>query len=128
MNLNKQSAEVLKSINEKLPTGDGPKDIERINSYWPQFDKNNNGYLNLAEINSGVRYVLKLPDLFPLEPVAKRAFNASKAKMKAMTKFGDEYVSKAEFPYLIKYIRDYYRYWAVFNEIDKNHDKKVSQT
>jgi hypothetical protein len=66
MNLNKQSAQVLAVVNEKLPTGDSAKDMERINAYWPQFDKNKNGYLSLAEINSGVRYVLKLPELFPL--------------------------------------------------------------
>lgn len=66
MNLNKQSAQVLTVVNEKLPTGDSAKDMERINTYWPQFDKNKNGYLSLAEINSGVRYVLKLPELFPL--------------------------------------------------------------
>jgi hypothetical protein len=69
---------------------------------------------------------MKLPDLFPLAPMIKKGFNATKAKMKAMTKFGDDYVSKAEFPYLVQYIRNYYIYWAIFNEIDKNKDRKLT--
>ena len=69
---------------------------------------------------------MKLPDLFPLEPVVKRAFKASKTKLKAITKFGDNYVSQKEFPYLICYIKDYYIYWAIFNNIDKDCDRKLS--
>lgn len=97
-----------------------------MEAYWPQFDKNKNGYLSLAEIDRGVKYVIKLPDLFPLAPMIKRGFNATKAKMKAMTKYGDDYVSKAQFPYLLQYIKNYYIYWAIFNDLDKNHDKKLS--
>ena len=89
-----QSADILRAVSEKLPTGNSEQDVERINAYWPQFDKDKNGYLCLAEIEQGVRFVLKLPDLFPLEPVVKRAFKASKAKLKAITKYGDNYVSQ----------------------------------
>jgi hypothetical protein len=93
--MNVQSASVIRSVHEKLPSGSAPKDMEKFNVYWPQFDRNKNGYLSMSEVDHGMRYVIKLPELFPLAPVIKRAFNASKAKMKAMTKFGDDYVSKA---------------------------------
>ena len=69
---------------------------------------------------------MKLPDLFPLAPILKRAFNAAKTKLKSITKIGDDYVSQKEFPYLIRYLKDYYIYWAIFNNIDQDNDKKVS--
>ena len=43
-----------------------------------------------------------------------------------MTKYGDDYISKAEFPYMSQYIKNYYIYWAIFNKIDIDHDKKLS--
>ena len=70
--------------------------------------------------------MIKLPNLFPLGPMIKRGFNASKAKMKAITKYGDDFVSKAEFPYLLQYIKNYYIYWAIFNELDKDKDKQLT--
>ena len=46
--------------------------------------------------------------------------------MKAMTKYGDDYVSKAEFPYLMQYLRNYYIFWAIFNEIDTDKNKQIN--
>ena len=56
----------------------------------------------------------------------RRAFKATKAKLTAMTKYGEEHISKAEFPYLLQYIKNYYIYWAIFNKIDIDHNKKLS--
>lgn len=39
---------------------------------------------------------------------------------------GDKYVSKSEFKYLLKYLRNYSYYWYVFNQIDINHDLRLS--
>ena len=69
---------------------------------------------------------MKLPDVFPLEPMLRKAFKATKTKLIAMTKYGDDYLSKAEFPYLVQYIKNYYIYWAIFNKIDIDHNKKLS--
>ncbi len=54
---------------------------------------NNNGYLSLAEVDKGVRDIIKLPALFELKPVLIRAFTAAKTKVKATTSQGDDYVS-----------------------------------
>lgn len=105
-------------INEKLS-----KDPS---SYWSSFDVNGNGYLSLAEVDKGVRDVLQLPELFELKPVLIRAFNAAKTQLKASTSHGDDYVSKAEFKYLIKYLKEYTNYWVVFNEIDTSKDRRIS--
>lgn len=72
---------------------------------------NNNGFLSLAEVDKGIRDVLQLPELFDAKPVLIRAFNASKAKMKSKSPHGDDYVSKAEFRFLLTYLRLYYFLW-----------------
>ena len=69
---------------------------------------------------------MKLPELFPMKPVLNRAFNVNKARLKAMSKFGDDFVSKKEFIYLLQYIKNYYVYWAIFSTIDTSKDKQLS--
>lgn len=112
------SAEKAQIINKKLS-----KDPYE---YWPYFDVNGNGYLSLAEVDKGIRDVIQLPELFTLKPVIIRAFNAAKTALKASSKYGDDYVSKAEFKYLIQYLKDYTSYWIVFDEIDTSNDRRIS--
>lgn len=87
---------------------------------------NGNGYLSLAEVDKGMRDVVKLPILFQLKPVMMRAFQAAKTKVKAKTKYGDDYVTKGEYRFLLKYLRQYYEYWVAFDRIDTNDDRRVS--
>ncbi len=64
--------------------------------------------------------------MFELKPVIIRAFTAAKTKLKASSPHGDDYVSRAEFKYLLIYLRQYYEYWTVFNAIDTSKDRRVS--
>ena len=93
---------------------------------WNYIDVNGNGYLSLAEVDKGMRDVIKLPILFQLKPVIMRAFQAAKTKVKAKTKYGDDYVTKGEYRFLLKYLRQYYEYWVAFDRIDTNDDRRVS--
>ena len=112
------NAEKAKIIDEKLSVDP--------NTYWPAFDANGNGYLSLAEADKGVRDVLQLPELFALKPVILQAFNIAKTALKAKNPVGDKYVSKGEFKYFIQYLKNYTSCWIVFNEIDINHDCRIS--
>ena len=93
---------------------------------WNYFDVNGNGYLSLAEVDKGMRDVVKLPILFQLKPVLMRAFTAAKTKVQAKNKYGDDYVTKGEYRFLLKYLRQYYEYWVAFDRIDTNDDRRVS--
>ena len=95
---------------------------------WPTFDVNGNGYLSLAEVDKGMRDVVKLPQLFEIKPVLMRAFNAAKTYYKSTSKHGDDYVSKMEFRILLKYIRQYYELWVAFERIDSSGDRRVSHS
>lgn len=113
-------------IKAKLPIGNNPEDEQKRLQYWSYIDVNNNGYLSLAEVDKGLRDVVKLPTLFALKPVIIRAFNAAKNKLKATNPHGDDYVSKAEFKFLILYLRQYYEYWQAFDVIDSSNDRRVT--
>ena len=80
----------------------------------------------MAEVDKGIRDVIQLPELFELKPAIIRAFTAAKTRLKAASKYGDDYVSKAEFKYLLRYLRDYANYWFVFNQIDTSKDRRIS--
>ena len=93
---------------------------------WKYFDVNGNGIVSLAEVDKAMRDVVKLPLLFNLKPVLMRAFTAAKNKVKSKQLHGDDYVSRGEFRFLLKFIRQYYEYWVAFDRIDSNDDRRVT--
>ena len=86
---------------------------------------NGNGYLSLAEVDKGLRDVIGLQCLFDAKPVIIRAFQSAKKKLKANNPHGDDYVSKAEFRFLLMYLRQYYEYWLAFNLVDTDDDRRI---
>jgi Ca2+-binding EF-hand superfamily protein len=89
-------------------------------------DINGNGIISLAELDKGMRDIIRLPQLFKTKPVMLRAFNAAKNKVKSKSRHGKDYVEKKEFRYLMKYLRQYYEYWVAFDLIDYDSDKRIS--
>ncbi len=55
-----------------------------------------------------------------------RAFNAAKKKLKANNPHGDDYVSKAEYKYLVLYLKQYYNYWQLFDAVDTSNDRRIN--
>ena len=57
-----------------------------------------------------------------------RAFITAKTKVAAKSKYGDDYITKGEYRFLLKYLRQYYEYWVAFDRIDTNDDRRVSHS
>ena len=55
-----------------------------------------------------------------------RAFTAAKTMVKAKNIHGDDYVTKGEFRFLLKFLRQYFEYWVAFDRIDTDDDRRVS--
>ena len=89
-------------------------------------DLNKNNLLSFAELDKGVRDVIKIPQLFELKPVLHQAFNTAKNLLKGSSTHDKDFVSKDEFKYLLIYLRQYYDYWTVFNAIDTSKDHRVT--
>ena len=118
--------EIWDTLREKLPYETTPEATEKRKKIWEGFDVNGNGYLSLAEVDKGMIDVLNLPQLFDLKPVLMRAFQAAKARLPSKNTYGDDYVSRAEFRFLLMYLRQYYEYWVAFDDIDKDDDRRIS--
>jgi hypothetical protein len=88
---------------------------------------NGNRYISLAETDKGIRDVINLPTIFDLKPVIMRAFMSAKTALKASSKYGDDYVSRAEFKYLLAYLKQYFAYWLVFAATDSDNDRRISR-
>ena len=110
-----------------MPSTSNPNFQATLDKYWSQTDVNSNGYISLAETDKGLRDVIRIPAIFDTKPVIIRAFNAAKNALKAKSSHGDDYVSKAEFIYLISYLRQYYKYWNIFDEVDSSDDRRISR-
>ena len=46
--MSSKESTIIDMVNYKLPPADTQKGKEKIELYWPEFDKNRNGYLSLA--------------------------------------------------------------------------------
>ena len=66
-----------------------------------------------------------MPQLFDLKPVLIRAFTAAKTKMPTKSKYSDDYITRGEFRWLLKYLRVYYEYWVAFEKIDLDSDRRI---
>ena len=57
-----------------------------------------------------------------------RAYQAAKDKFPSRNNpYGDDYVSKAEFRYLLIYLRLYYELWETFQYIEQDGDRRISE-
>ena len=99
---------IWEELHDKLPWHLTEDQKQKRLEIWRLIDKNSNGMLSLAEVDLGMRDVIKLPALFALKPVLLRAFTAAKNKVKSTTKKSfnaEDYGSKGEFRFLLKYLR-----------------------
>ncbi len=113
-------------INSELPTQKTKEALELRKKLFNGFDPNGNGYLSLAEVDKGIRDVLKLPELFGMKRVIMRAFQAAKNYMPSKSKVGDDYIGRGEFRFFLVCLRQYLEYWVMFERIDSSDDKKIS--
>jgi hypothetical protein len=50
--------QILAELRKKLPFGNTPQDIKQRDFYWSCMDVNGSGYLNLAEVDKGMRLIV----------------------------------------------------------------------
>ncbi len=116
------------SINAKLPYKKTPQQKAQRRKLYDSFNINGNKYLSLAEVDKGLRDVLKLDEVFSTKPVIIRAFNAAKNIKKKKTKqqkLDKDYVERYEFRILLLYLRQYFEYYQAFCRVDTSDDRRI---
>merc|ERR1712050_37999 len=85
-----------------------------------------NGLLSLAELEKGIKDVLKCDEeLIEAKPAIARAFEIAKSKSKSTKSIYNDYVTFSEFRFFLETLRQYFGYWFVFHGIDENDDRKI---
>jgi Ca2+-binding EF-hand superfamily protein len=103
-----------------------PEGIQKRKKLFKDFDPNGNGFLSLAEVDKGIRDVLKLDDIFAVKRVIMRAFQASKNICRNKSKYSDDYIEINEFRIFLVYLRQYFEYFEMFQIINTDGDRKLS--
>eukprot|EP00386_Alphamonas_edax_P000914 GDKI01002757.1.p2 GENE.GDKI01002757.1~~GDKI01002757.1.p2 ORF type:complete len:185 (-),score=79.46 GDKI01002757.1:273-827(-) len=115
-----------KEIAAKLPTAKGPEGFEQRKKLFKLFDPNGNKFLSLAEVDKGIRDILKLDGLFDWKPAIIRAFTAAKNIHKSKKQHGDDFIEWSEFRLLLCYLRQYFELYEMFDRIDTSDDRRVT--
>jgi Ca2+-binding EF-hand superfamily protein len=114
-------------IAEELPYERTPEAKEKRKKLFSLFDPNGNGYLSLAEVDKGIRDILRVDDLFHAKPAIMRAFQAAKnAAPAAEGSPGEDYVTFREFRIFLQYLRLYFELWVMFQIIDAEGDRRIN--
>jgi len=111
---------------DKLPWGSTSEDRLKRDQLWPKFDINGNNLISYAEFEAALSREFGHISAFP-RVVKMSAFEAARAQTKSQTSYGDNYVSRKEFRYLLKYLRQYQDCWHAFNKADVDQNARISK-
>jgi Ca2+-binding EF-hand superfamily protein len=113
------------ALDAALPWQNTPEAETRRKQLFARMDPNGNGFLSLAELDLGMKRVLKSEELFASKPVMLRAFNAAKNVRGSQTGKRADYIEFTEFRTALWYLRQYFEYWMIFNRIDSSDDRRI---
>jgi hypothetical protein len=78
---------------------------------FSSIDNNGNGYASLAEIDKGLRTIVRIPEVPGLHTMMLRAYDKARVVKKSNNKLQNDYVTKDEFVYMLLYMRVYYEFY-----------------
>ena len=100
-----ENRSVWEELREKLSSHPNKKYHQERIKQLASININANEFFSLAEVERGICDAVKLLFLFSLKPVLMRAFTAAKTKVKARSQNRDDYITKGEYRFLLKYLR-----------------------
>eukprot|EP00047_Mylnosiga_fluctuans_P011490 m.21728 g.21728 ORF g.21728 m.21728 type:complete len:179 (+) comp3660_c0_seq1:40-576(+) len=92
---------------------------DEVNKWWAALDVNGNGIVSLAEVD---RWIVIAFPLLDHKPALMRAFVCTTKREGD----GDDWVERHEFITLIRNIFYFNRVFKVFDDIDKNDDRRLT--
>ena len=113
-------------IANNLPFGPDPQSQAQRANMWQYIDLNGNGFCSLAELDKGIRDILKIQSIFSCKPVIMRAFQAAKNSGRSKSHHGPNYIERDEFRIFLQYLRQFFEYYQAFARVDTGDDNRVS--
>ena len=117
-NKKKYDEETIRKLQENLPCQKTENDLKKRMKLFKDFDMDCKNLLSFSDVDQGLGLVISGNINFDSKPIIKRAFDIAKTSLKADSKVGDDFVSKAEFRYLLFYLKQYFEYYIMFSKID----------
>ncbi|XP_075247984.1 flagellar calcium-binding protein-like [Convolutriloba macropyga] len=108
-------------IRAKLPTEKTDEEKARRKKMFAEID-NGNGKVSLAEVDKGVRDVLKLDEIFDSKPAIMKAYQIAK---EIGASGNDAYIEFNEFRMFLVNLRKYFEYYVAFRRVDTSSDKRI---
>ena len=116
-----------KHIRSQLVFDLNPAAKAKRDQLWKAFDMNGNNLLSLAEVDKGLRDVLRLDDdLFQAKKAIFQAFNSSKHAVHIKGAHADDYVNRCEFRLLLKFLWENFVYYNAFQGMEMDGDLRLS--
>eukprot|EP01007_Sphenomonas_quadrangularis_P003109 NODE_565_length_1349_cov_589.576154_g440_i0.p1 GENE.NODE_565_length_1349_cov_589.576154_g440_i0~~NODE_565_length_1349_cov_589.576154_g440_i0.p1 ORF type:complete len:364 (-),score=92.37 NODE_565_length_1349_cov_589.576154_g440_i0:162-1253(-) len=113
------------AIMQKLPCGMDMEGRAKRDEMFKLFDPNDNRILSLAEVDKGVRDILKIDEIFDCKPAIMRAFQAAKSVAPIRSKYSEDFVTRSEFRVLLIYLAKYFELFQLFSLVDGPGDRRI---
>ena len=94
-------------------TAEAEKQRERL---WNEMDRDKNGFINLVQLEEGLKKHSCCPKFLECRPSIIRAFNAAKAAYKGKDSLNPDQINRAEFRLVLEYLRQYIEYYKATYE------------
>ena len=115
------------AVTAKLPSEKTPEAKAARKKIFNDIDSGN-GILSLAEVDKGIRDVIKLDAVFDAKPAIIRAFQIAKDCVKSeKNPLRNDYIEFKEFRFFLLSLRQYFEYYVAFERCDADNDHKISK-
>lgn len=78
--------ELRKAVDKCLPDRATPETIKLAQSLFDSIDNNGNGYASLAEIDKGLKFIIKIPEIPGLHTMEVKAYDKARLVKKSSNK------------------------------------------
>ncbi len=110
-------------IKKLLPCRKSEEENEKREKMFKRMDQNGNGFLSLAEIDGGFNALGEnFKPIFESKKAMIRAFQAAKDSSPSKNKESDDFIERSEFRIFLLYLRQYFKYYVMFQTFDSSKD------
>ena len=117
----------LDEVKKKLPISKTSEDRIKRLELWNKVNETDNDYVSFKKLSLYLLAYLKVPNIDKNREPIKSAFIAAKNKYsKYGLKIDDNIIVWMEFRIFLVYLRQYYEYWVMFNQVDDSNENQIS--
>lgn len=114
-------------MKKKLPVAKTADERKKRLKLWNQLNEYGNGYMSYKRLNTQLTNYLDLPEVVRNKAPIKLAFNAACDKYsRSGVNKNDGLIEWMEFRIFLVYLRQYFEYWVMFQNVDTSGDHKIT--